>query len=85
MRAYASRWEYKYQRKSSPWENGYQESFYSHFKLELADVNRFEEYGELLEEIYRIMYYYNTKRIHTKLKMSPKEFKENFFKKRQMY
>jgi len=72
-------------RKSSPWENGYQESFYSQFKVELSDVNRFEEYGEVLEEIYRIIYYYNTARIHTKLKMSPKEFKENFFKKRSMY
>lgn len=66
-------------RKSSPWENGFQESFYSHFKLELADQNRFEEYGQLLEEIYRILNYYNTKRIHTALKISPKQFKEKYF------
>lgn len=41
-------------RKSSPWENGHQESFFSHFKVELADVERFEEYGQLLEEIYKL-------------------------------
>ncbi len=59
--------------KGSPWQNGYQESFYSHFKLELGDLNRFETLGELIEYIYTQMYYYNNKRIHSTLKMTPGE------------
>lgn len=63
-------------RKSSPWENAYQESFYSQFKVDLGDPNRFNTLGELIEEIYSTINYYNTKRIHTSLKMSPKEYRE---------
>ena len=62
--------------KSSPWENGHQESFYSGFKLDLGDVNRFDELGELIESIYKKIDYYNTNRIHTALKMSPKQFRK---------
>ena len=57
-----------------PWENGYQESFYKGFKVELADYNRFETLGELVANIYYQIHYYNHSRIHTKLKMSPNEF-----------
>lgn len=57
-----------------PWENGYQESFYKGFKVELADYNRFKNLGELVAEIYQQMYYYNHSRIHSKLKTSPREF-----------
>ena len=61
--------------KASPWENGYMESFYSQFKVDLGDPNRFEEMGELIAEIYQTLHHYNTKRIHTSLgMMSPKEF-----------
>lgn len=62
--------------KGSPWQNGYQESFYSNFKLELGDVNRFETVGELIEEIYKQIAYYNNKRMHTKLKMSPVQYRK---------
>ncbi|MCG2698528.1 IS3 family transposase [Candidatus Parcubacteria bacterium] len=58
-------------RKGSPWENGYQESFYSHFKLELQNTNRFETEERLIENIYHQIYYYNNIRIKTKLKMPP--------------
>lgn len=61
-------------RKGSPWENGYQESFYDKFKIDLGDSNRFETLGELVYEIYHTIYVYNTARIHTALKMSPREF-----------
>jgi len=61
--------------KSSPWENAYQESFYSQFKLELGRTNRFGSLGELVEEISQQLVYYNTERIHTSLKMSPLDFK----------
>ena len=62
--------------KASPWQNGYQESFYSNFKLELGDTGRFEAVGELIEEIYGQMAYYNNQRMHSKLKMSPVQFRQ---------
>lgn len=57
--------------KASPWQNGYQESFYGKFKDEIGDMNRFEEAGQLIEELYHHIHYYNTQRIHTALKMPP--------------
>ena len=64
-------------RKASPWENGFQESFYKGFKLDLGDHNRFEQISELIEKIHQTMSYYNNQRIHTALKMSPVNFKKN--------
>ena len=40
-------------KKGCPWENGYQESFYDKFKVDLGDPNRFDTLGELVAEIYR--------------------------------
>lgn len=60
--------------KASPWQNSEQESFYSQFKLELGNVNRFESEGRLCEAIYRQIYYYNHFRIHTSIKMPPSRF-----------
>lgn len=57
--------------KASPWQNGYQESFFGKFKDEAGDFNRFETVGELIEEIYSQIRYYNFERIHTALKMPP--------------
>jgi len=57
-----------------PWENGYQESFYGKFKIDLGDPNRFRSLGELVAEIYRTIYVYNTSRIHSALKMPPRQF-----------
>lgn len=65
-------------KKASPWENGFQESFYSEFKMDLGDPNRFESLGELVEAIHQTIYYYNNLRIHTKLKMSPVDFKDKY-------
>ncbi|MCX6751874.1 MAG: IS3 family transposase [Candidatus Nomurabacteria bacterium] len=59
--------------KASPWQNGHQESFFGHFKLEAGDLNRFKTIGELIEYIYQQVYYYNHKRIHSVLKMTPVE------------
>jgi putative transposase len=64
--------------KGSPWQNGYQESFYDKFKIDLGDPNRFDSLGELVYEIYHTIYVYNTTRIHTALKMSPREFAKKF-------
>ncbi len=57
--------------KASPWQNGYQESFFGKFKAEAGDLNRFETAGELIEAVYQQIYYYNHERIHTALKMPP--------------
>lgn len=54
-----------------PWENGYQESFYSQFKIDLGDPGRFNSLGELVYAIYITIHSYNHSRIHTKLKMPP--------------
>lgn len=62
--------------KSSPWQNGFQESFYSEFKKDLGDIRRFETVGEFLEGLYHQIYYYNHQRIHTALKMPPASFKQ---------
>lgn len=64
--------------KSSPWENAFQESFYSHFKVDLGQVNRFETVEELLEAIYQAIHYYNNDRIHSRLKMTPIAFKQHY-------
>lgn len=61
-------------RAGCPWENGYQESFYSQFKVDLGDPNRFSSLGELVYEIYRCIFVYNTSRIHTALRMPPETF-----------
>jgi transposase InsO family protein len=61
-------------KKGCPWENGYQESYYSQFKVELGDPNRFSSLGELVYEIHHLIHRYNTKRIHLSIKMPPAEF-----------
>jgi len=61
-------------KKGCPWENGYQESFYDKFKVDLGDPNRFNTLGELVAEIYRTIHRYNTLRIHSALKMAPRQF-----------
>jgi transposase InsO family protein len=61
-----------------PWENGYQESFYDKFKVDLGDPNRFSSLGELIFNIYQTIYYYNNFRIHTKLKMAPNAFARQY-------
>lgn len=63
-------------RKSSPWENSCQESFYGKMKFELGNLSRFETFEQAIEAIHLWIYYYNNERIHTTLKMSPKQFLE---------
>ena len=63
----------------SPWENGYQEGFYSQFKIDLGDPNRFKTLGELVYEINRLIYDYNHSRIHSILKMSPQLFAQRYY------
>jgi len=65
-------------RKGCPWENGYQESFYSQFKLDLGDPNRFETLGEFIGTIAHTINVYNHARIHTALKMPPMAFARQY-------
>ncbi len=64
--------------KSSPWQNGKQESFYQKFKFELEDLNTYQSQGELIEAIAIQIHYYNHKRIHSALKMPPTVFYQRF-------
>lgn len=61
-----------------PWENGYQESFYKGFKLDLGDPNRFETLGELVAAVYQTINYYNQSRIHSAHGISPRQFAEKY-------
>lgn len=63
-------------RKGSPWQNGYQESFYSNFKLELGDVRRFDHVGQLVEAVHQQLRYYNHDRIHSAHRMPPVAFRQ---------
>jgi len=62
----------------SPWQNGWSESFFSRFKTEFGSFSRFETLGELIEQIFAYISYYNTTRIQISLKMSPVQFKLQF-------
>ena len=64
--------------KASPWQNGYKESFYSEFKLELGHPECYPTIGELIEAIAQQIYYYNTERIHTALKCPPAVFAQKY-------
>ncbi len=61
-------------RKASPWENGYQESWYDKCKVDLGDLNRYETLGQVAAAIYHRIHYYNNARIHTALKMAPAQY-----------
>jgi len=67
--------------KGHPWENGFQESFYSQFKLDLGLPDQYSTWGELIEAIHLQVNYYNKQRIHTTLKTSPIKFREQYYLK----
>lgn len=71
--------------KASPWQNGEQESFFGRLKTEAGNLDRFETTGELLEEIYRMIYYYNHSRIHGRLKMTPEQYRDKLAKSKINY
>lgn len=58
-------------KRASPWQNGFMERFFGSFKLELGPLSQFENSDQLHEAIALKLYYYNTGRIHSALKMSP--------------
>jgi putative transposase len=54
-----------------PWQNGFMERWFGTFKTELSPLASFNDLAKLHEGIAMQVYYYNTRRIHTALKMSP--------------
>ena len=62
----------------APWQNAWSESFFSRFKTESGDFNRFETPGELIEYIFSYLSYYNNDRIQINMRMSPVQFKLKF-------
>lgn len=56
---------------ASPWQNGFMERFFGSFKAELGSLKPYQDIGELHEAIALTMFYYNNKRIHSALGMSP--------------
>jgi putative transposase len=62
----------------SPWQNAWSESFFSRFKNESGAFSRFATLGELVEYIFGYVSYYNNKRIHSTIKMSPYQFKQKY-------
>lgn len=57
--------------KGSPWQNGFMERWFGNFKQELPPTKNLMGIAQLHEAIAMQIHYYNTKRIHTALKMSP--------------
>lgn len=58
----------------SPWQNGYKESFFGHFKDDFGFTNRFDSPGEFVAGIYEQVEYYNHDRLHRSLKMTPNQY-----------
>ena len=57
--------------RGKPWQNGFMERWFGGFKLEVGDLAKLKDISELHEAIALHIFYYNTKRIHTALRMSP--------------
>lgn len=57
--------------KASPWQNGFMERWFGGFKPELGRLANYQDVAELHEAIALQIHYYNTKRIHSALRMSP--------------
>lgn len=64
--------------KGCPYENGYQESYYNYFKLELGNVNRFHNIQELEFAVGRQIWHYNNFRIHSVIRTAPALFRKQY-------
>lgn len=59
---------------ASPWQNGYKESFFGHFKDDLGHTEQFNSPGEFIAGIYEQINYYNQDRLHRSLKTTPNQY-----------
>lgn len=73
--------------KSSPWENGFQESFYGKFKPEL-EIHKLP-YGTTFIDLYNYICnqinYYNKYRIHTTIQDTPAHYRQKFLEENLVY
>ena len=69
--------------KWSPWQNWAQESYYGKLKLELWETKEYECMEALILAIHRQISYYNTKRLHTTLRDTPRWFREKYEEKQE--
>jgi putative transposase len=69
--------------KASPWQNGYMERYFGSLKLELGKLTKYKDISHLYEAIALTIYYYNNKRIHTALKMSPAAYAASLITKNE--
>jgi transposase InsO family protein len=58
-------------KRASPWQNGFMERWFGNFKQELGSLTQYKDVAQLHEAVALAIFYYNTKRIHLALKMSP--------------
>lgn len=67
--------------KSSPWQNGFQESFYNNFKLELEldNLPKNLNYAQIYNYIANQIDYYNNSRIHTTIENIPARHRQNYY------
>lgn len=57
--------------KASPWQNGFMERWFGGFKQEIGSLAQYKDLAARHEAIAMQIYYYNHRRIHTALGMSP--------------
>lgn len=57
--------------RASPWQNGFMERWFGGFKREIGPLRQFKDLPQLHEAIALQIHYYNTRRIHVALGMSP--------------
>ncbi|KKO51470.1 IS3 family transposase, partial [Paenibacillus sp. DMB20] len=62
------------------YDNAVIESFFGILKSEFLYYNEFENVEHFKEELKKYIEYYNTKRLKTKLKMSPVQYRTHFEK-----
>jgi transposase InsO family protein len=62
--------------KASPWQNGFMERFMQTVQQELGPLNQYQDLPHFHEAVALAIYYYNHRRIHTALKMSPAAYAE---------
>lgn len=67
----------------SPWQNGYMERCIKSVKEELGPLASYQDIDELYIGVANAISYYNTKRIHTALKMSPAAYAASLMRPRK--
>ncbi|MGB4795958.1 MAG: IS3 family transposase [Candidatus Saccharimonadales bacterium] len=71
--------------KASPWQNGFMERWFGGFKREVCNLTQYKNLAALHEAIALHIYYYNHKRIHSALKMSPAAYAASLNKRDRVF